>query len=272
MPNDKNEHHVDTEADSLLAAAAVSHSNKTRSIWNAGKSTGTGNRRKHRVVSPNLVRVCAAVVVISITGFLCSASIAGLISRRISHEVVASVSDDWLQNLEACVDYDDDDQFPSLHAHRHCLLYDRNFCTGDSLSTDDRILSAFNSGSVANKFCEVACNDSESSGMVCVWNAIRNLDDVCENTFVYNASVVLPSDNSPNLPHTDPYANSTLWDCDEHAVCRGCRDDVSGTCSMILQHYHGMSWDQTSTRKSTGIAIEVLNVDLQYWCTRLGLE
>ena len=62
------------------------------------------------------------------------------------------------------------------------------------------------------------------------------------------------------------------WYMDDCATGSFCSSCAIPPCSMILQHYHGMSWDQTSTRKSAGIAIEVLNVDLQYWCTRLGLE
>ena len=179
-------------------------------------------------------------------------------------------ADDVVANIAACVDYDDDTVFPSTG--EDCVEYDENFCEGvDQYLTsvsDDRVVSAFASGTKINELCESACTGSVSSGMVCIWQAVANLASVCDGTYEYNSSNVLgSSENHANVPNRSA---TSLYACDEHAVCLACGQG-STSCDAVISYYGGFSWQSKDAYPRSALnAIEVLNDDLDYWCSRFG--
>ena len=147
-------------------------------------------------------------------------------------------------------------------------------CNGKSYNDDDRVETAFEKGTMAWELCESACHEATPSAFVCLWQAVANLHSVCTGSFGYNSSLVT-SENSENLPSSDPNANSSLWDCDEHAVCLACRSGGqtnTSSCDAVMRHYHGFSVkkQKDDNPRAALVAIEVLNTDLEFWCTMYG--
>jgi hypothetical protein len=84
--------------------------------------------------------------------------------------------------------------------------------------------SATGSGTTFSKYCSKACDGTASGAyaMVCAWEAVARLPEVCTDTFNSTTPVGL-SNNEPN--NNDFRTTLDLWDCDEHAFCNSCSDD-----------------------------------------------
>ena len=93
-------------------------------------------------------------VVVLVMAVVALYSFIGMWSRDHSN-AGAHWEDDWVKNLASCADYDDDDQFPSTSPRRECNVYDQKTCNGTSDNTDDRVETAFVSGTMAWALCEV---------------------------------------------------------------------------------------------------------------------
>uniref|UniRef100_A0A7S3K7B1 Exostosin GT47 domain-containing protein n=1 Tax=Aureoumbra lagunensis TaxID=44058 RepID=A0A7S3K7B1_9STRA len=170
----------------------------------------------------------------------------------------------------ACIKNDDDERFISI-----CPKEDeRAWCSRPERTGPDTNFF---------KLCAKACEDPNMAwAMPCAWQAIANLDKVCDGTFVAQ-----PPSSSQNIKNNEDWipANGRmqngvyLYECDEHAVCSSCfnnDDQQHGDgehCERVAAHYSGYgqidSWyDKAFDATGAEAAFFALR-DLDQWCQAL---
>jgi len=167
---------------------------------------------------------------------------------------------------EACANNDDDGVFmPKCPPHDEAAWCAKPQHTGPGTHFD--------------AVCASACADSSMAwAMVCAWQAVANLESVCDGTFVPTPPA--KSRNAPNsawLPEIGrTSAGAKLYGCDEHAVCNSCffGDGATSlgaeTCERVAAHYGGFGTLDERSEESSGFtgaesAFFALS-ELDKWC------
>ena len=171
----------------------------------------------------------------------------------------AAAVNDYASDLAACANYDDDDVFPG-----DCPSHDyANACESSSTAPGTGFFA----------LCASACTGSNTTSfaMVCAWEAVARLPEVCDGSF----SPTTPS-NSSNRRNTveavvDDDDATDLTSCDEHAFCFSCGAG-NAFCKAVAAHYGGVDGGQSGRRRaaSSGGALAAyyaLDDDLGYWCS-----
>ena len=131
-----------------------------------------------------------------------------------------------------------------------------------------------------HKVCAASCEDADMAwAMVCAWQAIANLEDVCAGTFVPTPPA--RSRNAPNSASAPTVGvtdqGGKLYGCDEHAVCNACFYGGHATslggemCERVAAHYGGFGRLDEKHEKFSGYtgaesAFFALS-ELDKWCS-----
>lgn len=130
--------------------------------------------------------------------------------------------------------------------------------------------------------CKVACEDADLAwAMVCAWQAVAHLSEICDKGHFTPVSPQSLSANSPNDPDAPTTAvtssGAVLYPCDTHAVCQSCFGGGAATaeggeqCERVAAHYGGFGLiDDAELDGETGAdaAFRVL-FNLDEWCASL---
>ncbi|KAJ1451685.1 hypothetical protein M885DRAFT_569625 [Pelagophyceae sp. CCMP2097] len=156
-------------------------------------------------------------------------------------------------------------------------------------------------GTPFRALCGAACEGSEGPdwAMVCAWEAVARLPEVCAGTF----EPTLAPEDLPNAPKPRSAqaldardavevdapqrpaatgvdgADFRLFPCDAHAVCLGCYAGGGGAlCDEAAAHYGGYAFPDmvrgTPSERFPYVgattSVHLLNTDLAYWCAKLA--
>ena len=186
----------------------------------------------------------------------------------------AAFEDDYRQSLNACSDYDDDDNYPGM-----CPKYDHDFCSetydpsGGSIC--EEIGTCFENGTIFFEICSSACTYNTSSFvMPCSWQAVADLPTTCAGSFI----PTMPINVSLDRPST-PENRTFLFGCDQHSFCVGCSQG-NAYCRAVARYYHGVgvedhlsaALNESTSFISASTAAVALNRDLAFWCASGTLE
>ena len=131
-------------------------------------------------------------------------------------------------DVRACTDYDDDE----VETWNCAAADEAAWCAKDWLTGN---------GTVFGGLCAAACTTANATyAMVCAWEAVSRLDEVCARAFVATPPDDGDSRNANNTYWRDyPGRELDLFACDEHAFCHACAAG-NAYCEAVAYHYGGV--------------------------------
>ena len=102
--------------------------------------------------------------------------------------------------------------------------------------------AAFGKGCAAPaaRLAAACAHENHSFAMLCAWETVARLDEVCARTFASTAPGGGTSRNANNTFYAaHPGANIDLFACDEHAFCASCSAG-NAYCDAVASYYGGV--------------------------------
>ena len=172
---------------------------------------------------------------------------------------------DYSFDLSACANYDDD----SVANYSYGVI-----CAYNDYAAWCSDADATGAGTGFHSVCSKACDGGTASdfAMVCAWEAISHLPEVCNQTFNATSPVGMGHD-APAETAVDKAALD-LYSCDEHAFCLSCSGG-NKHCAAVAAQYGNIGvpyaddvvdYRMVDGKIGANSAMVALNDDLSFWC------